>query len=295
MDRRSAPLEAAAAAVPDSAWRPARRRPPVHADDLAARLGRGGRPPRRARRRARAGQPVLHLDADERRLHRRAGPGGRPPAFLAAPSFAVRAGAGDLRRGPRVGQRPPGGAGGGRLPVPGPDGPRGPPGRSPSPGRADRRDPPLPATRRSVTTWRLGRSPGRDHPPGTATPPVIRSVTSSTSRAAVRLRTSTAAAAASAALDPQPTGRHAQHRRVGAAAREPARRASAAPRRRRPPTAERCSSHACRTAAGVGPRASTAGSSSGSTTGSYPFRRCGCAPPQAVEPTFPDAAVGSGA
>ncbi len=52
MDRRSRTPQAAAAAVPAGPRRPAGRRPAVHGDDLAARLGRRRRPPRRARRRA---------------------------------------------------------------------------------------------------------------------------------------------------------------------------------------------------------------------------------------------------
>ena len=56
----------AAAAVQGRPRRSARRRPPVRADDLHARLGRRGRAPRRDRDRRRAGQPVLRAGADQR-------------------------------------------------------------------------------------------------------------------------------------------------------------------------------------------------------------------------------------
>ena len=104
MDARSAPLHQLRRLFQLGPRRPAGRRAPAHADDLAARLGRRRRPPRRARPRRRAVQPVLPADPDQRRVHRRARQ--RPaPAGVRVRAEALRSGSAPARWRPSCSAR----------------------------------------------------------------------------------------------------------------------------------------------------------------------------------------------
>ena len=81
-----AAAEAAAPALPGRRRRPAGDGRAVHADDLAARLGRRGELPHRARDVSGAVQPLLPEHADQRRVHQGAG----RPRCTARPSSPSR-------------------------------------------------------------------------------------------------------------------------------------------------------------------------------------------------------------